>query len=53
MTMPPENSPAEPSPAIARPRIKPMEFGVAPQRSDPTSKMVIEERKTHLIGNRT
>lgn len=53
ITIPPEKRPADPTPAIARPRINPIEFGVAPQRSEPSSNMVIEMRNTHLIGNST
>jgi hypothetical protein len=37
----PENIPAEPTPAIALPTIKVIEFGAAPQIALPTSKMKI------------
>ncbi|KAK5636419.1 hypothetical protein RRF57_012130 [Xylaria bambusicola] len=33
----PEKIPAPPRPAIARPTMKTMEFGAAPQMTDPTS----------------
>ena len=45
----PENKPAAPTPAIARPTMRPMLEGVKPQRSDPASNMLIEEIKTYLI----
>ena len=35
----PENSPAAPRPAMARPQISPTEVGVTAQTRDPTSKM--------------
>ena len=47
--MPPEKMPADPRPAIARPIMKAVELGAAPQRADPTSKITIEIRKTHLV----
>ena len=37
--MAPEKRPAEPIPAIARPRIRPVELGVMPQTNEPSSKM--------------
>ena len=40
----PEKIPAEPSPAIARPRINAVEFGAAPQTADPISKTPIAAR---------
>lgn len=35
----PEKIPAEPSPAMARPMIKAVEFGAAPHTADPISKI--------------
>lgn len=48
----PEKMPPEPMPATSLPKIKPIEFGVAPQTRLPSSKMPNEIKKTHLIGNR-
>jgi hypothetical protein len=45
MITPPLNTPAEPSPAIARPTIKAFEVGATPQISDPSSKSAMAERK--------
>lgn len=42
----PEKIPADPTPAIARPRIKDGELGAAPQRVLPTSKMMTHDKKT-------
>lgn len=42
----PENMPADPRPAMARPIIKAFESGAAPHNTDPTSKMAIAVRKT-------
>lgn len=47
--MPPEKMPADPKPAIARPRMKAVELGAAPHSADPTSKITIESKKTHLV----
>ena len=47
--IPPENIPADPSPAMARPMMKAAELGAAPQSADPASKMTIERRKTHFV----
>jgi hypothetical protein len=46
---PPQKMPAAPMPAIARPIMKAVELGAAPQRADPTSKVIIEVRKTHFV----
>lgn len=45
----PEKMKADANPAIARPRMKAVELGAAPQSTEPTSKMIIEERKTHFV----
>lgn len=42
MIIAPEKIPADPRPAMARPMMKTIELGAAPQIADPTSKM-----KTH------
>lgn len=47
--IPPENMPADPKPAMARPIMKAIELGAAPQSADPTSKITIESRKTHFV----
>lgn len=47
--IPPEKMPAEPIPAIARPIMKAVELGAAPQRADPASKMTIVIRYTHFV----
>lgn len=44
--MAPEKMPAEPSPAIALPKMKMAEVGAAPQMALPTSKIKMEIRKT-------
>lgn len=41
--------PAEPNPAMALPQIKAVEFGATPQTNEPSSKIPIARRKTHLI----
>lgn len=48
----PENIPADPRPAIARPTIRASEVGAAPQTAEPISKIVIAIKKTHLIGKK-
>ena len=48
ITTAPENIPADPIPAIARPIIKVVEVGAAPQRADPASKMTVADTNTHL-----
>ncbi len=45
----PEKIPAEPRPAIARPRIKAIELGAAPQIRLPSSKIPMAIRYTYLI----
>lgn len=45
----PENTPAEPRPATARPQINAIEFGATPQTRLPSSKMKIAMRYTHLM----
>jgi len=47
--MPPEKIPAEPRPAIARPKMKLAEFGAAPHRAEPTSKTTTDVRKTVFV----
>jgi hypothetical protein len=44
----PENIPDEPSPEIARPMIRAVEFGAAPHSVDPASKMPMASKKTYL-----
>ena len=48
MTIAPEKTPADPSPAIARPRMKAVELGAAPHRTEPSSKRPMTVRKTYL-----
>ena len=47
--IPPEKMPADPKPAMARPIMKAIELGAAPQTADPASKIRIESTKTHLV----
>lgn len=47
--MPPQKTPAAPTPAMARPTMKAEELGAAPQRAEPTSKMNMEAKNTHLV----
>ena len=47
----PENKPAAPDPAIARPTMRPILDGVTPQIRDPSSKIAIEHKKTYLMEN--
>lgn len=42
----PEKMPADPTPAIARPKMKTAELGAAPQMVLPTSKIITHDRKT-------
>ncbi len=49
MSRQPEKMPAEPRPAMARPTMKAVELGAAPQMAEPVSKIIIERRK-HLGG---
>lgn len=44
----PEKIPAEPMPAMARPMIRVVEVLATPQISEPSSKMKMAIRKTHL-----
>ena len=44
----PAKMPADPTPAIARPMIKVVEFGDTPQMSEPISKMTMETKYAHL-----
>ena len=48
MRIAPEKSPADPTPAIARPMISAVEVGATPQINEPTSKMKMAVRKTHF-----
>lgn len=45
MIMTPEKMPAPPNPAIARPRMKAMEFGAAPHITEPISKTATVNKK--------
>lgn len=47
--MAPEKIPAAPTPAIARPMIKAVEFGAMPQIKLPSSKIARAMRYTHLM----
>ena len=49
ITVEPEKIPADPIPAIARPRMNASEFGAAPHTAEPTSKIPIAVRKTTLV----
>ena len=49
MTTTPEKTPADPKPAMARPRINAVDVGAAPHSADPASKSVMETRKTNLL----
>lgn len=48
ITIAPEETPADPSPAMARPRMKAVEFGAAPQITEPSSKRPMTARKTYF-----
>ena len=50
MTMTPENIPDAPSPATARPMIKALEVGAAPQTAEPISNIPIDVMKTVFAG---
>jgi hypothetical protein len=50
MTMAPAETPADPAPAMVRPRMKAIELGAAPQRAEPISKSAMAKRKTVLVG---
>ena len=45
----PENIPAFPRPAIARPTMKATEFGAVAHTRDPISNITIEARKTFFV----
>lgn len=45
----PERTPPDPSPAIALPNMKAIEFGAAPQRAEPTSNTTIDARNVALM----
>lgn len=47
--MTPENTPADPRPAIALPMMKILEDGAAAHSRDPISNTITELRKTHLV----
>ena len=47
----PVKTPAEPTPATARPTIRTVELGAAAQMTDPTSKKARATRNTHLVLN--
>lgn len=49
ITVAPENMPADPIPAIARPTMKALELGAPPQTADPTSKIRIAIKKMVLV----
>ena len=48
----PENTPADPIPAIVRPKINVTELGAAPQTAEPTSKIKMAKMKTYFGGAR-
>lgn len=48
ITMAPLKIPAHPIPEMARPMMKTIEVGAAPQTAEPISKSRIEVRYTHL-----
>ena len=52
MTNAPEKIPAAPTPAMARPMINASEVGAAPHTVEPTSKMKMAVRNTHLTGKK-
>lgn len=47
----PEKIPADPTPAIARPMMKEVELGAAPQRVLPISKTTTHDKKTLAMMN--
>jgi hypothetical protein len=49
-TVAPENIPADPIPAMARPMIKAVDDGAAPHRAEPPSKITIDTRKRSFVG---
>jgi hypothetical protein len=48
MRIVPENIPADPKPATARPTIRAVEVGAAPQTKEPISKIPKAIKKTHF-----
>lgn len=50
MIMTPEKMPAPPTPAIARPMIKAIEFGAAPQITEPISNRATVHKKVLACG---
>lgn len=48
----PQKMPAPPRPEIARPMIKAIDVGAAPQTALPTSKMTIEDKNTHFVDSK-
>lgn len=50
ITMAPENRPAVPTPAKARPTMKALELGARAHTRLPSSKMPTAERKVHLMS---
>lgn len=49
MTRAPAKIPADPIPAIARPMMRAVDVGAAPQTSEPSSKIPMAIRYTHLM----
>ncbi len=49
MTRAPEKIPADPIPATARPMMRATEVGATPQMRDPSSKIPMAKRYTHLM----
>lgn len=47
----PESIPPEPTPAMARPNMKAIEFGAAPHRAEPTSNRKIDVMNVTLMLN--
>jgi hypothetical protein len=50
MVIAPVKIPELPKPAIARPMMREVDVGAAPQSAEPTSKRKMPERKTHFVG---
>lgn len=47
----PEKIPATPSPAMARPMMRVVEFGATPHINEPNSKITTAAMKNHLMEN--
>ena len=47
--VPPEKTPADPRPAIARPIMKAVELGAAPHSVEPTSKIRSETKNVYFV----